>query len=263
MEAKKEPEQMLTEVLKWLDESGFALEMHTASAFRTAGFEVRQSMVYATDDGKPREIDVVAADPEPLGILGIEYVVECKSTKKPWVLLASPDTLASFNRVTAFAGMSKETGGAVIDRIRETGLLPSIMEKEGLVGYSLREAFSKSDSADIPYAAARAVAAACNQFIRRNTPPRNTYYFGFPVIVIAGPLIQASLSEKGEIELVEVDHGEFLFSDLDFATCIRVVTARHLAVFAKEAMQVAKQIRDLLKPETEKILEFWKNRKRT
>lgn len=253
---KKEPEQMLTQVQKWLDESGFALEMHTASAFRTAGFEVRQSMVYATEDGKPREIDVVASDPNVLGVLGIEFIVECKSTKKPWVLLSSADTLYNFNRVTAFAGMSKGMKDAVINQTLHNGL-PPIMIKEGLAGYALREAFSKSDSADIPYAAARSVATACTEFIGQ----AKYYYVGFPVIVISGPLIQASLSPKGEIELVEVDQGEFLFSVLDFATCIRVVTVRHLAAFAHEAMKVAKQIRDMLEPEVKKTVEAWKNRK--
>ena len=61
--------------------------MKTAAAFRHAGFEVRQCSHYVDPDtGKSREIDVLARDPDFLGIVDIQFAVECKASKKPWVL---------------------------------------------------------------------------------------------------------------------------------------------------------------------------------
>jgi hypothetical protein len=93
---------MIPKVREWLDAQGFTLEMRTASAFRAAGFEVRQSSHYIDPEtGKGREIDVVAADPDVLGVVDITFVVECKSSKKPWVLLCSPDTVVGYDRLFA------------------------------------------------------------------------------------------------------------------------------------------------------------------
>jgi hypothetical protein len=76
---------MMPKVKEWLEKQGFLLEMKTAAAFRDAGFEVRQSSHYVDPDtGKSREIDVLARDPDFLGIVDIQFTIECKASKKPW-----------------------------------------------------------------------------------------------------------------------------------------------------------------------------------
>jgi hypothetical protein len=100
---------MLEEVQKWLNTQGFSLEMRTASAFRKAGFEVQQSALYADEEtGKFREIDVLALDPDIIGILNILFVIECKASSKPWVLLCSQDVLAGHSRLRTFSAMSED-----------------------------------------------------------------------------------------------------------------------------------------------------------
>ena len=72
------------EVREWLERSGFPLEMQSAAAFRQAGFEVRQSSHYIDpENGKDRELDVLATDPDYIGVVQIHFVIECKSGKKP------------------------------------------------------------------------------------------------------------------------------------------------------------------------------------
>jgi hypothetical protein len=84
------------QVLKWLNETGFPLEMTAASAFRQAGFEVQQSATYVDlQSEKGREIDVLASDPDLIGFIDLSVVVECKSSTKPWVVLTSNDALAA------------------------------------------------------------------------------------------------------------------------------------------------------------------------
>src|SRR5689334_18263963 len=109
---------MIAKVREWLEMQGFALEMRTASAFRKAGFDnVRQSSIYVdVKTGKPREIDVLAHDMggnAARGIIDIRFFVECKSSKKPWVLLCSPEVLV-YNRFFTFAAMSEKAREVLI-----------------------------------------------------------------------------------------------------------------------------------------------------
>jgi hypothetical protein len=217
---------MIPKVREWLDARGFTLEMRTASAFRAAGFEVRQSSIYIDPKtGKAREIDVLAIDPDVLRIVDIRFIVECKSTKKPWVLLCSPDTLAGYHRVSAFASVSEQARFVLVDRL--SGLLDKLpwLRKEGLIGYSVRQALS---DAKVAYAAASTIAKACDNFVSGVDRYSAPLSFGFPVIVIDGPLIQCWLGENGHVQLEEVEQGEFLFFlgglSHDFGICIRVVT---------------------------------------
>lgn len=133
---------MIPKVREWLERQGFSLEMRTASAFRAAGFEVRQSSYYSdSETSKPREIDVVAIHPDYLGIVNIRFIIECKCSKHPWVLLNSPDTLA-YNRLFAFATMSQKAR----DAPAEVPLLNRMVtnfrwfRKDGLTAYSFQPA---------------------------------------------------------------------------------------------------------------------------
>jgi hypothetical protein len=99
---------MIPKVREWLEKQGFALEMQAASAFRAAGFDVKQSSYYTdAETQKPREIDVQAQLRSFSGLVDVKFVVECKSGSKPWVLLCSPDTLERYHRMFAFAALSQ------------------------------------------------------------------------------------------------------------------------------------------------------------
>ncbi len=219
---------MIPQVRDWLEAQGFTLEMRTASAFRAAGFVVRQSSHYIDPEtGKGREIDVVASDPNHLGVVDITFIIECKSIKKPWVLLCSPDTVAGYNRFFAFGVLSDKTIEAMAARVTELVDKLPWLKKDRLVGYGVRQALSGSD---VAYTAGIAVAKACDSWVRRPgkhyVPP---YIAAFPVIVVDGPLLQCSLGDDESIEISEVDEGEWLFlAKLPryFGTCIRLVSAK-------------------------------------
>jgi hypothetical protein len=261
---------MISKVREWLETQGFALEMRTASAFRKAGFDdVRQSSIYVDErTRKPREIDVLAHDMGGnvgRGIVDIRFFVECKSSKKPWVLLCSPEVLV-YNRFFTFAAMSEKARRALIQHLHGTthfgeetlfDRLPWL-RKDDLTGYSLRQALSSSD-ADVAYAAAAAVSEACANFVNKCDGERlhqPEFSFAFPVIVIDGPLFRCSLTQNGNVQLAETEEGEFLFFLADFSTCIRVVTSGRLPAFALEAKRVADQIRAELKAEEDEV---WKS----
>jgi len=251
---------MIPKVRAWLDTQGYLLEMRTASAFRAAGFDVRQSSHYVDPEtGKSREVDVIALDPDVVGIINISFIVECKSSNKPWVLLCSPDTLDGYNRIFAFSVVSDKARKALAGRMSQ--LLDRIpwLRKSGLIGYSVRQALS---DADIAYAAAVSAAKACDVLTHGVASSYKPYAFAFPVIVIGGPLIRCSLAENGDVQLEEVEEGEFLFAAYlpkYFGTCIRVVTSARLTAFAVEAKRVADHIRAEFKSEEDEVRESWRD----
>jgi hypothetical protein len=251
---------MIPKLKVWLEKQGFSLEMRAASAFRAAGFEVRQSSYYTdAETGKAREIDVLAIDPDFRGIVNIQFSVECKSSRNPWVLLSSPDAVRGYNRLFAFSAMSRKARDVLAEIARLKRMLAEFpwFRKEGLTGYSLRQGFSENDAA---YAAALAVAKACDSFVHEHDGRLESIDIGFPIIVVDTPLIRCILGESGEVELEEVVEGELLFMGHQLGTCIRIVTANHLASFAAEARQVANQLRAELKSEEEAVLESWRKK---
>ena len=255
---------MIPNVKEWLEKQGFLLEMKTAAAFREAGFEVRQSSQYLDpDSGKSREIDVLARDPDFLGVVDIQFAVECKASKKPWVLLCSSQTLSGYNRLFAFAPMSDDCRHVFADRLVE--LLDKIpwLKKDLFAGYSFRQAHA-DPSSDPAYSAAMSAAKASDYLVREIPAQYNPpYSLAFPVIVVDSPLLQCSLAQDGSIVLEEVPQGEFLFFAAlprQFGSCIRIVTADYLSEFAIEAKQVATRIRNELKNEETKVRESWRER---
>ncbi len=251
---------LLPKIREWLDSQGFPLEMKAAAAFRAAGFEVRQSSFYTDPEtNKNREIDLVALDPDDLGIVNIQFILECKAGKNPWVLLCSRDALRNYNRLFAFAALSKTARHILIDHIEGdfdafSARIPWI-KKEELSGYSLRRAHSEKDTA---FEAAVGVAKACNAFIQGKQEV-DWIAFAFPVIVIEGPLVRCWLDGNGDVQLDEASEGELLFGH-DFGACIRVVTASYLSAFAMEAKRVADRLRSELRSDADQIVESWKSR---
>jgi len=103
---------VLTEkIIEWLKTTGFPLEMEAASAFRAAGFDVRQSATFPDPQSdKGREIDVLAQDPDIIGVIEISFVIECKSSSKPWVVFTSDDALSGYNKLLALGSLQNQPG---------------------------------------------------------------------------------------------------------------------------------------------------------
>lgn len=139
----------------------------------------------------------------------------------------------------------------------------SWLRKEGVIAaYSLRQACSgENDSA---YIAAMNVSKACQFHVGRDSRTGVKHFnFAFPIIAVDTPLIRCVLNAKGEMDLEEVQQGEFLFMGHATGTCIRVITSRYLADFAREAKQVACQIQKVLSAyEAQKVDEFNKRVKK-
>lgn len=243
----------------WLTKTGFPLEMETASFFRAAGFDVRQSFTYPDPQSdKSRELDVLAQDPDLIGIIEISFVIECKSSSNPWVVFTSEDAMSNYNSLFAFAVSSKAAKSAIISRLLNLGELePYFKPQSTYGGYGFRQAFGKDS--DPAYTAAIGAIKACQNIAQDRTGssiPRIA--FAFPVVVIDSPLYECSINNDGELQLTEVKQSEFLFSAYipeHIGSCVKVVTRENLKVFARWAKSLANTLRKELEAEETKLFQ--------
>ncbi|PQA78271.1 hypothetical protein [Rhodoferax sp. TS-BS-61-7] len=243
-------------VLKWLQSTGFPLEMAAANAFRRAGFEIRQSTVYTdSETGKGREIDIIAADQDWIGTVNISCVLECKASTKPWVVLTSDDAWAAFNRLSMFAVMSDLAKECLATRIAERAI-QSHIQRPARGGYGLRQALA--DGGDAAYTASCNAMKASMSIARAESQLASpSASFAFPIIVVDTQIFECSLLSNGELDLREVQESEFLFSmrvPESITTCIKIVTKDSLPAFALKAKRSADQLRSDLKNEEQAIL---------
>ena len=247
---------MIDEKIKdWLEKTGFPLEMAAAAAFKDSDFMVRQSAVYQDpQEGKGREIDVLAFDSINHGLIEIYFVVECKSSTNPWVVLTSNEALISESRVSMFALATRDAEEALSKRLRNGGLgcLESFVPKYAHCGYGFRQALFTKDN-DPAYAAAMGALKAAHGLTQESGSVENpNYVFAFPVIVIDSPLFECELKEDGDIKLTEVSESSFLFSAFiphQVSGRIRVVTKIQLPIFAESARDLANSIVEELEAE--------------
>ncbi len=249
-------------VLEWVKKTGFPLEMEAAAAFRDAGFEIRQSYSYPDPQSdKGREIDVLAIDPDFIGVIEVSFVLECKSSKKPWVVLTSEDALANYNRLFAFAVTSEAAKKSLVSRLPKFGTLEPYISRSSHGGYGFRQAFSENN--DSAYATAIGVIKACAGAARdRKESKIPCLSFVFPIIVVDSPLFECSLKNDGDLKLKEVEESEFLFSARipdHVGTCIRVIKKGQLKTFAEKAKILANTIRSELKSDEDAAFNELKN----
>ncbi len=233
-------------IAEWLRGTGFPLEMDAATAFREAGFEIRQSsVVLDPQENKSREIDVLAEDPDLAGIIEIACVLECKSSKNPWVIFTSEDTLANYSRLFAFGMLSSDALSAASKRWNKSAALRQFLARPSQCGYAFRQAFGNDK--DPAYVAAMAVLKACHTISQGDAPSNLPHLkFTFPIIVIDSPLFECSKGVDGELSLTQVTHGDFLFSSYvpeRTACCIKVLTKAELPRFARYFRELATAIR--------------------
>ena len=237
-----------SKVQEWLEKTGFPLEMAAAAAFRRAGFFVRQSSTYSDPQTeKGREIDVLASDSDYLGDFETSFVIECKASKKPWVVLKSSDALAAYNRLFAFAVMTEPARVAIIRAWERSATVKQFIQREDSGGYGFRQAFS--EEADPAYSSAINVLKACHGLTTARRMPGipEAKHVAFPVIVVDAPLFECTLKDDGSLELVEVPESEFLFTahfPMALGCCIRVVTKPYLEAFCGYAKSVAQTLRN-------------------
>jgi hypothetical protein len=254
---------VLDQARKWILEQGYPLEMRTAKIFREAGFEVQQGQLYKDGaSGKRREIDLVVISRDHIGVTRIFFAIECKSSKKPWVLFTSNVGTVGQDIFWTYSIMSENARKTLADRSwndpDNPGVPPYLamfdrlrwLQKKTETAYSFHQAFTETDTA---YAALLASIKAASHLVRMKPSdgfPR--FLLAFPLVIVDSPLLLCGLNSENEPEVRQVQSGEILFTNPDQeddSTCIRVVTLDGLPDFISEARIEIQKLRNEFRAE--------------
>ena len=196
------------DVIRWFGETGFPLEMHTARVMHQHGFSVESSAVYSDPEtNKSREIDVLAWRRDATAAFACLFPIECKASKKPWVVLTSP------NQEFSFGGLWIST----YTKAARSALGPKAMEFVRIYGevfggftggFSLKQAFSGEQ--DPAYTACISALKACRSLC--DSQDDSQIAFAFPTIVVDTPIFELDQSPDGVVSVREVAFSHFNFS---------------------------------------------------
>jgi hypothetical protein len=256
--------ELNAKIKSWLEKQGYPLEMHLHNKFHADGnFKIRHGWYYQdVETSTSREIDIVCTHTDKYQYCEINFVIECKGTDKPWILFSSENAISDYNRILAFSILSKETYGAIFDRliaeshndINSTKNIPWLW-KDGRVGYSLAQAFE--GNSDAPYkgvlSAIKAALHLKNNSFWQDIRDRK-FYAIFPAVVTSSPLFECFTNVEGEAELHEIDIGFLFFNQPigDFSgTCITIVNEKGIDKFINDCNKIKLHLTDLLEPHIE------------
>jgi hypothetical protein len=219
-----EMDELSSNVLDWLNKSGFPTEYRVAQTLIDHSFITRQGDIYEDiESGSKREIDVIGTrlfNASDSSMLSLTLVVECKSSAdKPWVLFQFPksavDLSEAFHNIFWQQTSGSDSAIRFFDEVKdkviqaEGGKSPRIYS-DVPHGFSVVQALRKPKTPDASYAASTGVTkAAVSQRQRANSYSEYSsphVEFVWPVIVLDAPLFLASPDNSGEFELTECDH---------------------------------------------------------
>jgi hypothetical protein len=237
------PEGLDSNLLDWLEQEGYSLEMRVAQVFQQAGFHVSQFETYLDPESNDlREVDVVASVNRQVGdgiVVFVAFFIECKYHRsKPWVVFVSPKRLSPlfyFSRILRdnydvheWKAQSSLQGRLLarilssLDRKRTSSLAPFSVPQTA--GYGVREAFSGKDHAyeaimqvskcvdahdtRVEMDFKRAVEGYEERLYEREYGTTGFYLscsIAFPIIVGKGKLFECCLDSNNEMTLSEVN----------------------------------------------------------
>lgn len=195
-------------IARWLDESGYALEMRVARAFYDAMFDVSPGERYR--DGETlREIDVLAQRRVQRHgdgpALMLAPVVECKSSaKRPWVVFTKHE---SYERDAVRKGVVDKDVAATVAELSDRWVMyPPYGYDRSRVGFAVVDAVldkTKNDDEDLNRAhnAVRQVLSAAYGLRGRlgGATTLTPLVLAIPVIVTKAPIIEATLQRDGTV----------------------------------------------------------------
>ena len=214
-------------VSAWLQTQGYPLEMKVAKAARLNGtFQVRQGWHYLdADTTVSRETDVVLTVSDHYGLVEINFVIECKSSNKPWILFLADNVAESYSTIHSFGFFTEEALNAIFEikeymfdvkrdaNSSEKNTPKRLLWNKGckITAYNLTQAFD--GNSDAPYAATMSSIKAAlwlskNSFWSGCGPK---FAISIPIVVTSSTLFSCYLNKTNESQLDQIQNGK-LFS---------------------------------------------------
>lgn len=249
--------EIIESIRSWLNNHGYPLEMSVAKQLREAGFFVRQSEFYKDpNSGDTREIDVLAMAGDVMGDCIINFLIECKSSrKKPWVFFTANESLKNFNRFLSFGLLSKKAREFLLDLDTENPFFDlSWFTKPGRIAYGFTQALRESnDNHDLAYKASMSVAnATVSKYLEcKNRIDSPKHIFTFPIMILDAPIFECYF-DNDEVVIKQIESCWLHHHLLDIAgitlPSIRVIHSSFVPKLCNEMEAISTSVIKLLCP---------------
>ena len=237
-------------ISEWLESQGYPLEMTVARSFMNSGYRVLQSDYFDdSESGDSRELDINASVQESIGdmLVRIKFVVECKSSDRPWLLFTRPRLIAAPASV-AQRGCS-DLGRKFICELAQNEEIQSLplFKVSDNPAYGVTQAFTSGN--DVTYGAAmsvtKAAAAQIKDANKYTSLGRPYCLLVFPVIVTDAPMFNVDLDETAEPRLQPVKSGVLIWRNRvmhGLHNIINIVHRDNVDEFAKQMLPCCKTL---------------------
>jgi hypothetical protein len=238
-------QDLIAKAEKWINDSGYGLEMRSAAVFRAEGLPTIQADFYVDPEtGTLRETDIKAYQPAQISPdqAAVVVVAECKRSSKPWILFC---TERQFDPAASVQQRPATTRGSALLKVisgqaRVQSL--SLFKLPTFLGYSLVAAsFDNADKgregADRAYNGLLSVTSAATSSIRSlEEKMRSLSLIAWPLLILEGKLLQAVLGPGGKVEVSEVDRGVLAWRNPRLAShsFVSIVTEAALPAFVHD-----------------------------
>jgi hypothetical protein len=210
-------DDIASRVANWLSGQGYPLELRIARVFESTGAAVVQSDYYADPEtGRLREIDIRA---EVSGVSASGrtrfrsvFVVECKSSQKPWVVFTRRDRIP----LDEYGGldnvvMSQRSYGTLSEAASDPNTRSfELFKVADRPGYGFTQAFTSGE--DKAFHALMSVTKAAvtiarfeGKRIRGSASEILELVVATPIVAVDAPLFECSLSSDGSLDLQRTD----------------------------------------------------------
>lgn len=211
----------------WLEKTGYPLELFVHKELRSRKFICEKSQMYSdVETGVSREIDLTAnkVGPSGNGCYELQFVIECKKSDKPLVVLCDGNELKE--RSAIFFGSEllddlRVGNGGIYFYIhqlddKERQKLTGEYSKKIFPGYSIVPGFGKSDENIFKgiMGLAKANDYHRNEYLKlakdnlKNESEENYepwHRLQIPLLVVDAPLFRAFLNKDGELVVEKSD----------------------------------------------------------
>lgn len=202
--------ELKKKVDEWLNSQGYPLEMKIAQAFAKKEFDVLQPYHFPDPETNTlRETDLVVRCTDHVGLLQLFFVIECKKSDKPWVMISSENN--SYNRLHSFAFMSDKSLDAVAENLDSMLELPWY-KRSNRIGYGITQAFTSGN--DICFKAMMSATKGAVSYFSHDIKKEvtNGFSFVFPIIILDGHLFESHLDQNGKTQTEALNSGHILFN---------------------------------------------------
>lgn len=209
---------LVVQIQRWIESTGYALEMRVARAFaRLPRTTVEQSVAFLDPDTSVvRETDVRVTWRSSDGD-SVTFVVECKAQSEPWVILVSKTSANAVDGFDSLRNLRAAWGQwpLFLDRLSKSGEMDrlerlSLFRWDRPSGYTMVPKRDEGKKGTDPCFEALTSAVKATVYLSRAGVGSRAHFF-VPLVVTQSRLIEVALDEDGEIEANEVPHGRVLW----------------------------------------------------